>query len=88
MSKDPVLDSTIQHALIELKAEQPTSAEYATILGHVKELYKLQADKPKPVDPNTMLTVAANLTGILLILQHERMHVVASKALTFVMKLR
>ena len=36
--------------------------------------------------PDVAATVAANLTGILLILHHERMDIIATKALQFVMK--
>lgn len=38
------------------------------------------------IDVNTVVLVAGNLAGILLILNHERLHVVSSKALGFVLK--
>ena len=38
------------------------------------------------VSPDTIMTVAGNLIGIVLILKHEELNVITSKALSFIMK--
>lgn len=38
------------------------------------------------VSPDTIVVVAANLLGILLILNHERLDIISTKALGFVIK--
>lgn len=40
------------------------------------------------VDPNLVVSAATNLLGILLILNHERLDIITSKALSFVSKTR
>lgn len=43
---------------------------------------------PKPVGRDTLVLAGANLLGIVLIVGHERAHIVTSKALGFVKTLR
>lgn len=38
------------------------------------------------ISPDTMAIIGGNLLGILLILEYERVHVISSKALGFVMR--
>lgn len=38
------------------------------------------------ISPDTIAIVAGNLLGIILILEHERSHVIASKALGFIIR--
>lgn len=81
------LDKAIEVALAELSGYKVVDEEYATICEQLEMLYKLRSQKREPaVSMETLVTVGANLAGILLILNHERMNVVASKALGFVMK--
>jgi hypothetical protein len=40
------------------------------------------------VDPNLVVSAATNLLGILLILNHERLDIITSKAISFVSKTR
>ena len=49
-------------------------------------ILKEMKEEDNGIDANTVALVAGNLLGILLILNHERMHVISSKALGFVMK--
>lgn len=63
-------------------AEQPEEIE--TVLGLMDKRKKL--DTKDSVSPNTIATVGANLFGIGMILYHEKVHVISSKALGFVLK--
>lgn len=81
------LDQAIDDALFTLLSHHPTSDEYATIVERVAKLHKLkEIESPQRVSPDTLLTVGANLAGIMMIIHHERLNVVTSKALSFVMK--
>ena len=62
------------------------SVKYCEILTKSLEEYeKLSKDKWK-IDLNTILVVAGNLVGILLILNFEKMDIVRSKAFSLLLK--
>lgn len=85
---DPI-DLVIIQALSDMQSLSPETPEYAKALSAVSTLTKLKEhNAPKTVSPDVLITAGANLAGILLILHYERVHVVASKALSFVMKLK
>lgn len=82
-----LLDEEIQSMLEKMKTLKKTDDEYAKLLEQVSKLHKLKAEeKPKQVNPDTMLIVAANVVGILAILNYEHLHPLTSKALSFVAK--
>jgi len=85
--EDPMLTKAIQGAHDDLEAYDADSAEYAKIVIQLEKLYALQApEKAAPVSPDALIAVAGNLVGILMILNFERLHVVTTKALGFVLK--
>lgn len=84
-----VLDETIDAALAQLKGIEVGSDEYNRKMDQITKLYTLkEKNSPKRVSPDTLILVAGNLAGIVLILGYERAHVVTSKALGFVLKSR
>jgi hypothetical protein len=76
--------------LLELMANaDPNSDEYARMTDQLIKLYKLKAEtSPKRVSADTWAIIGANLAGIILIIGHERANVIATKAMSFVAKLR
>ena len=61
--------------------------EYVVTLERLERLYKLNEKKEVyRVSPDTLAVVAGNLLGIVMILHHEELNVVTSKALGFVLK--
>jgi len=56
-------------------------AEAVTLMEKLDEL-----GSKHRISPDTLAIIGGNLVGILLILQYERCHVVASKAIGFVMR--
>lgn len=86
--KEPTsLDLAMNRAFLALDKEPVHSEEYATILDRVSTLHKLKAeDKPKRVSPDTLVMVGANLLGIMLIIRHEHVNVITSRAMNFVLK--
>lgn len=84
------LDAEILEALAKLDGLEKTSEEYGTIVDRIAKLHKLKMEEhPKPISPDTVLVVAANLFGILWIARYERDNVIkAPNAMKFVMKPR
>lgn len=77
-------------ALLARIAEEPYDPKETPVLvDQVTKLTKLtETNSPKPISGDILVTAAAHLVGIVLILQYERLNVVTSKALGFVMRLR
>lgn len=66
----------------------PHTDEYSATTDQLSKLYTLQTNKSDRLSKDTLALVAGNLAGIVMILGHERAHVIASKALAFVIKAR
>lgn len=83
------LDEAIDDALGQLAVLDVTDEGYFAMVDSVEKLMKLrQAEKPERLSRETLAVVAGNLLGIMMIVGHERAHVVTSKALAFVLKSR
>jgi len=84
------LDEVIDNVLSEMNGFTADSKEYGAASDNYVKLMKLRKEltSSTTISPDTLALIAANLAGIILILNHERVHVVASKALSFVGKLR
>ena len=83
------LDQALDNAHEWLKSETPGTDNYAAILDQITKLHAMKTtESSEGVSWNTWATIGGNLAGIALILGHERAHVVASKALGFVLKLK
>lgn len=82
-------DRQIRRTLNEMETYNPQTDEYGYLLERVQKLSKMREEfRPDRIDPNTVLTIAANIVGIVVIVRHEEFNVVASKALGFVIKPR
>lgn len=83
------LQASIDRAHETLQRLDPASEEYGTTLDRLVKLHKMEDDnRPKSVSPDTLVSAAASLIGILLILHYERTEIVTTKALGFVPKMR
>ena len=83
------LQAATDMLLRELVQVDGGSEEAERIVARLTELNELKkTNTSPPVSKDVVVTAATNLAGILLILNHERAHVVTSKALGFVQKLR
>lgn len=83
------LDEAIEDVLEAMKTHaNPQSEIYAKMVDQLVKIHGLkQNEKTGRVSKDVMVTVGANLVGIMLIVGHERVNVVTSKALMFVKKL-
>jgi hypothetical protein len=85
-----MLEEELVRVLAVLPLHQADTEEYAKLLNSAKRVRRLM-DTPKPSPPvnrETLLTIGANLLGILLIIKHEDVNVITSKALGFVLRVR
>jgi hypothetical protein len=62
------------------------SVKHWEVLKHSLEEYGKLAEKKWKISPDTLLVVGANLLGIVLILKQEKIDIISSKALNFVLK--
>lgn len=91
-NKDGVTKA-IDTLLAEMLEQDEDSDTYAKMIDQLLKLYSLKevdlkVESEGRINLNTLLTVSANLAGIVLIVGHERANVVTSKALTLLMKLK
>ena len=83
------LEEAIDDVLARMKDMTPEEEDYAKCVDQLSKLHKLKEDeKPSRVSPDTMVTAGANILGIVLIVGHERAHIITSKVKDFVLKLR
>lgn len=84
-----LLESELEQALKRLSFEMPHTEGYRDGLTIVERLYELMDDnKSTSVSRETLATIAANLAGIILIIKHESVNVITSKAMSFVTRLK
>lgn len=89
-TEDHTLQDLAEIVKRKLVDDNTTPEEFAKILDQYNKLAALQhaSKRDSRVSADVLATIGANLAGIVLILQHERAHVVASKAVAFIQKLR
>jgi hypothetical protein len=88
-SETQLLDEMIENAHSEAAHFDVESDEMSAALKNLAEMYKIKNSVVEKTDRFTkdqMLAVAGNLAGILAIIGYERVHVISSKALGFVIK--
>jgi hypothetical protein len=85
--KSPI-QKEIDHVYDELKGYDPKEENYGTILERLAVLYKMQENEKRQVSPDTAVTIAANLIGILLVIRHEHVNVITSRAMSLITKTR
>jgi hypothetical protein len=89
--KEPTdLDVVIQRVLVHMEHINPDTPKYNELSTQLVKLYKLRAEtEPRMrVSADTWALIGANLAGILIVVGYEHGHVITSKALGFISKLR
>lgn len=87
--KNPAMQMVIDAATEELLKHQPDSEEYKKIVDQLDRLNKIAlSNRSERVSKDGVIAVLGNLLGIGLILKHEQLHTITSKALGFVIKSR
>lgn len=84
-----LLDAAIERAYRELSHHAVGSDDYVKTLSFVTQLNKIKEENtPKSVSRDTLAVVFANLAGIFMIIKHENVNVITSRALNLLMKAR
>ena len=82
-----LLEREFERALRELSKHEVGSQEYAKTLKMVVDLHRLkEVEKPSPMSKDTVITVGANLMSILMIIHHEHLNPITTRALGLVLK--
>jgi hypothetical protein len=77
-------DDVRQQLVDSLLTKEVTSEEYKQIFEHLEKLTVIEAASGRHrVSPDTMAVVTANLLGIAIIVSYEHVHVLGSRALSF-----
>jgi len=83
------VDGEITRITEKLHDLEVTDEKYAKLLDRLNTLHRIrQEEKPDLISADTIALVAANLVGILLILNYEHGAVITSKALGLLVKPR
>lgn len=85
------LDEAIEERISQLDSTIADPEEDQRVIDNLKELsdIKVQIEgAAHTINPNTIISAAGSLVGIALILNYERLGVVASKALGFIPKFK
>jgi hypothetical protein len=85
--KKSKLEQEIDHVLDQLATLDADSKEYSKAVKNLDALCKVASyKKDSSISADTLITVTANILGIVLVLGYEQAHVVTSKALSFIVK--
>jgi hypothetical protein len=91
-SKSPsqlLLEDELIHGLKKLKTHSPDTEGYAKTLDQVVRIYKIKEEqKSSSVSRDTLALVGANLLGIVMIIKHENLNVITSRAMNLILKPR
>jgi hypothetical protein len=82
-------DEPINKVLKSMETFAPEDAEFEVAIGHLERLTKLRNERYRSrFSPDTVLLVAGNLLGILVIVAYEQKHVIRSTATSFLLKVK
>lgn len=81
----PKKQSEKERVMELLAKETPGTAEYEKLLSVYLKLDEAEKKRPR-VSPDAVVAAATNLFGILMILKHEELNVISTKAINFVLK--
>lgn len=85
-SADAELKTAIENVYSEMAGSDSHTTEYAKSVDQLIKLYSLKQE-PKRVSPDTLAIVLGNIIVAILIVGHERAHIVTSKAPQYLLKL-
>ena len=86
--KETWLDKEIARTDRRLKDTTFGSEDYTKLFQFRLQLQELKNGNSKPLSKETLVIAATNLLGIILIIKHENVNVVTSKAMSLLMKAR
>lgn len=87
-SNELKVDDLVQQNIDQIYDENDYTSDGTTTMVNNLDKLTTIASKPKPnvISKETWLAVGSNLAGVLLVLNHERLYPVTSKAFSFLRK--
>jgi hypothetical protein len=86
---DRLLEDALASAYRELNRHSVYTEEYAKTLDQIVKLHSMKKEeKTSSVSKDTVALIVGNLLGILMIIKHENVNVITSKAMNLVLKPR
>lgn len=81
------LDELIRSVQTQMDSYDAHSDEFIRMAEQLETLYKIKAmPRQNRVSADTVATIAANLAGIALIINYERLHIITTKAFGLIAK--
>jgi len=82
-----LLEDEIAHSIRKLKEHDPSSDEYLKILDRIVTMQRLkEEDKSFSVSKDNLTVVFGNLLGIFMIIKHEHVNVITSRAFQLLLR--
>jgi hypothetical protein len=82
---ETMLDAEILTLLEMMGQENDYSDDYKQMATHVTNLIELR--QKEKISKDTWMTVGTHVVGLIVLMNHERAHVIASKAFSLVKKI-
>lgn len=85
------LEEAIDVRIANLSVSQGEAEEDKKSIDNLKELVSVKTElegRKHSIDPNTILSVAGSLAGVLLVINHERLNVITSKAMGLILRIK
>lgn len=81
------IEKAIDALLSELESESADSDTYAKMVNQLQKLHDMKTkETSRRPSPDALVSAAASIVGILLIVNYERVHVVTTRALGLIPK--
>lgn len=88
-SKENPYDALIKSVILRLDVAEEGTDEYKELLSNLERLERLNKEVHEPLlDADKTVAALVNLVGIFVILKHEQLNVITSKAFSIAMKLK
>jgi hypothetical protein len=78
------VNTEVEHILNSMKSMDICSDEYSVAVKNLQGVCQARSLKSNMIDPEAILMAVTNILGILLILKHENVNVIATKALSLI----
>ena len=83
-----LLENELEHTLKSLRGHVIGSDEHKKAMDAAVTLHDMMDEDPPGVSKDTLALIAGNLLGILLIIKHEHVNVITSKAMGLIIRAR
>lgn len=84
-----LLELEMERAIRDLRNHAVGSSEYVRTLDQIVKIHRIKTEeKPEPVKRDTLVLAGTNLMGILMIIKHEYVNVITSRATNLILKPR